>query len=519
LTTITTDAATETKAMSEPRAERFLRWWLDDFRPVDDALRIAFYGGQLAMQVLGDVSIFAQMRALTKTHPSLYVQKNDFYSTGLPGFLELPYPSPAFVEGLVVVTVVAWVATIVGFRTRVAAIATALGFALMHAYSRGIDGITHHNHFALYAMLALCFARMTGPLSVDGYLARRRGKSTSDVREADVGSSVLDTGFARKLLLVIIAGGLFSAGLSKLLNNGGLGWLDGRTLQFWIRFQSQRVIWPGLNVFVSDRLWLCAVLSTFTVVFELIAPIMVFSRRSRAPYLVLALSFHVGIMLVMGINFFYQACCYILIVNWERRASAPARAPKPRDRDRGPVFAALAATGLAVVLTIVSVFKIQWWPVTSFPMFSYVMSESVVTGYSKTEMRDPANVQRALRDPSFSGSFWKMRDFFLGRIRVRLSGDGVEQMFTGPKNVSGDPAAIIRGFTLSRALTLATVADLRAKPDGEIGPRPDSPAAKFLRGYAEVMKAQVPDHDKYRRIELVVLFDGVTPTPIASEPF
>ena len=63
----------------------------------------------------------------------------------------------------------------------------------------------------MYAFFALCFTRTNDRWSIDYYVNRWRGKQADRAKS----ESILDTGIARKLVLVSVAGFYFAAGYAK----------------------------------------------------------------------------------------------------------------------------------------------------------------------------------------------------------------------------------------------------------------------------------------------------------------
>jgi hypothetical protein len=177
---------------------------------------------------------------------------------------------------------------------------------------------------------------------------------------------------------------------------------------------------------------------------------------------------------------------------------------------------------VGALMLFVALFRVQWWPVTNFPMFSYRMTDDTSAGYANADLSDPARARQILFDPSFSGSYWKMRDVFLHRLQLRLAANEHQRELYGGRDPTGVGALAgtsrIHGFALHHALVLTTVADLRAKAEGEVAPRPGSPAGNFLRHYREIVGNRTLDKVTFDVIELLVFFDDASPAVIAREP-
>ncbi len=152
-----------------------------------------------------------------------------------------------------------------------------------------------------------------------------------------------------RMILILIAIGYFTAGISKV-RYGGMDWLDGETLSYYLSGKAshrnevaQKFIlsdspdWKGefsidaytygnfqtkenlLNFArsVSENKPIMVFLSIFTVLFEILAVVILFSKPLKNVVFIMAIGFHFSIRIFMGLGFLdYQIICLSLI-DWK----------------------------------------------------------------------------------------------------------------------------------------------------------------------------------------------------------
>ncbi len=101
----------------------------------------------------------------------------------------------------------------------------------------------------------------------------------------------------------------FVAGVTKL-RSGGAAWVSGQALGDWLAWDALRKIELGsfhspLAERVAGSPALLQILAIYTLVVELGAPLALASRRAAHVWVLLAWSFHAGILATMAIGFFY----------------------------------------------------------------------------------------------------------------------------------------------------------------------------------------------------------------------
>lgn len=115
------------------------------------------------------------------------------------------------------------------------------------------------------------------------------------------------------LIKIAIAQMYFSAAIQKLLNSG-LKWYDGRSLQAYL---VEHYLWGDTkaSLWLAQNQKLCVILSLLSLIFELTFWIIIFFPSLTYIYLAAGLSFHLGTLLTMRINYLkYLSPVYMVFV-------------------------------------------------------------------------------------------------------------------------------------------------------------------------------------------------------------
>ena len=257
----------------------------------------------------------------------------------------IPFPWP---DGLG--TALQWIGwttlftSLLGIATR----ASLIVFTLVTFHLQGIRysfGYFGHAHLlACLALAALAVAPGAGSWSVDALVRalRRREPVLAHLRGRPA-----PVWLARIVLIQIVAVYL-AAGVAKL-RYGGLEWLDGRTLSFYLAgethdgkqyfgakrepapedlwrdgFGLEHILYKAHPPPSARRLarhpWVCRLLAVASVGFELGFAVVLFAPRLVLPALVAAVAFHEGIDALMRIEFAHYYPVFALFVDWEALA-------------------------------------------------------------------------------------------------------------------------------------------------------------------------------------------------------
>ena len=105
----------------------------------------------------------------------------------------------------------------------------------------------------------------------------------------------------------------------------------------WGRVRGAATPLQDVAVWLADHRPLPEIFAACILVFEVSFPLVVFFRRVRPAYVVAAWCFHLGTVLLLGLDYtMWPATVTILLIDWPAvadrfaRARRPAAAPRPR---------------------------------------------------------------------------------------------------------------------------------------------------------------------------------------------
>jgi hypothetical protein len=132
------------------------------------------------------------------------------------------------------------------------------------------------------------------------------------------------------------------------LRSSGLEWVFSDNMKWalaWGRVRGEPTPLQDVAVFLAAHRPLPEIFAGCILVFELTFPLVLFFRRIRPAYVVAAWCFHMGTVLLLGLDYtMWPATVTILLVDWpavvdrvrSRRAGAsPGRVVRPRGRTGG----------------------------------------------------------------------------------------------------------------------------------------------------------------------------------------
>lgn len=239
----------------------------------------------------------------------------DFMFHAPPGPLRLfsGFPSPTVLIALELLRTLTLILLGLGLWTRYVSLAVAVMLVLTYGLMYCL-GKVDHTILVVLAPLVLAFADWGNRFSIDAY--RRRGEPPAQRQ------------WPLRLLALLIGWGFFTAALTKLLT-GWLSWssqaargyfvlgylTEGRTywLAEWLATHDVRALWE-----LAD--WL-------TVAFEFAVLLAMPWWRSFRTVLAVATTFHLGVLVTMGIDFSHAVVAYGAFVSWSligRRLGASA---------------------------------------------------------------------------------------------------------------------------------------------------------------------------------------------------
>lgn len=288
----------------------------------------------------------------------------------------IPRSVPAAV-GIDVLFVICTCLALVGLQTRVMCWLAVLSNFYLLSIPQLFGKINHNHHLVLFGFL-LCLSPCGDALSVDAFLARRKGKG--------IPTFVAATRYARPIQAVLVLMGVmyFYPGVWKIARNG-FGWFTGSNLHY-IMIDKLAELGPSpFQHWVANNGPLLIAGSVFTILFEMGWVVLALNRRTRIAAIILGLAFHNLTRVLMNISFVELQLCYLFLIDW----TAVLRFFSPRvramqlsarqwlqtvpaawsERSLGRSFkftAALFATGM--ILAGMS-HSLTAWPVACYPTF------------------------------------------------------------------------------------------------------------------------------------------------------
>lgn len=239
----------------------------------------------------------------------------DFFYFGPVGPMQLigGFPSAAILAAIEAGAVIALVALLIGYRTRLAGLSFT-GLALLQGGLRYSTGKIDHELVIIAVPLVLSFSAWGDRFSVDQW------------RRQDPGGDARRSTYALAALALLLGTTFATSGAVKALT----GWLDTRGSAVWgwaVTYQDYG--WPvnDINSWLVPRYspaW--EALDYITVGFELGFLAAALSGRWLRPYLVLAVGFHIGILLLFGIDFGRLLLVYLAFAPLQPAAMACRRA-------------------------------------------------------------------------------------------------------------------------------------------------------------------------------------------------
>jgi hypothetical protein len=223
-------------------------------------------------------------------------------------------PSFAEIHLIKYVAVVTGCLALIGLMTRMTLLVFALCNIFMIAWTYSFTDF-HHTEAPLFiAFVVLAFAPVGQVLAVDAVIRRRRSSA--------VASNILDqysalAGWPIRLLQWLFVLIYLSAVMSKLIFVGGLDWVNGYTLQYYLIEDSLR---RGtlLGMWFSQHHTLVLLGQYVVVAFQATFALAVIFPRLRWIYVPLGLGFHIGNIVFLNAVFPEWIALYSVFIPWKQ---------------------------------------------------------------------------------------------------------------------------------------------------------------------------------------------------------
>jgi hypothetical protein len=246
-----------------------------------------------------------------------------FAPAGLAKLLSAPLP-PVLVVVLALVSALFGIAFVLGYRYRAFGPAFALSFLWVTSYRNSWGMLFHTENLVALHLAILAFAPASDALSFD---AKAR------VARAEVAP---EYGWPVRAMTTVTVVCYVLAGIAKV-KLAGSDWLGGELLRAQIAYDNLRKLelgstYSGLGAWLVRHPGPFVGLSWLTFALELGAPVALIGRRAATGWVLAAWLFHVGVLVLMAIPFFYQLTlvAYAAFFPVERLSSVVRALPRLR---------------------------------------------------------------------------------------------------------------------------------------------------------------------------------------------
>jgi len=225
-----------------------------------------------------------------------------FEPIGVASLLSAPL-APALGVGAWLLTLIAGIAALLGWRFRLIGPMFALGLLWVTTYRNCWGMIFHSENLLVMHTLILAMLPASDAWSLD---ARRASRSALPEARSDPHWRY---GWGLRLMAAVTVLAYLLAGVAKL-RNAGPAWLDGDVLLSQVAWDNLRKIELGdlhspIGATLSAYPAVFIPLAWTSMILELGAPLALFGRRVAWVWAVGMWAFHVGVLLIMAISFMY----------------------------------------------------------------------------------------------------------------------------------------------------------------------------------------------------------------------
>lgn len=317
---------------------------------------------------------------------------------GLLGLLKLFPPTFFATQLLLAVFVAAATAALLGWKTRWMASLSFLTGLWVLGVPQFYGKINHYHHLLWFALLAAM-----APVSEVWALDAKGSRVDGARHRAYLGVIVLTMGAV-----------YFFPGWWKVLGGGG-AWLWGDAVGWQLEVQALR-LGTDLPGWAEQPLF-SKIVGLGTVLFECSWWWWMLSKRARPWILTLGLGFHIGIYLLMDINFWVLPIFYLTFLPFERLWKADIHpAPFPAILSRSRI-----STWLLAAIIAVGFLHFDGWPLAVYPSFGNPPEEKVwLVSLEYAEGDSLKSVALGGRDEALRA--WLPKTRLLG-LHAQLTGD------------------------------------------------------------------------------------------------
>ena len=241
---------------------------------------------------------FSMFSAMGRSSPTV------FEPIGLATLLHGPM-SPQIFDVLLVATLVANAAFILGFLHRLTGPAFGILLFLTLTYRNSWSMIYHNDNVLVFHALILGFAPAADALSIDAWRRKRKSRTPRRNLEGD-----WRFGWPISLMCLVTALTYFLSAMAKLAGPLGWAWIDGEAMRGYLAVDGLRkeLLGEGASPLIFalyDYVGLFTMLAAVSLVIELGALPALLHRSVARAWAIYAFFMHWGIVYLMGINFPY----------------------------------------------------------------------------------------------------------------------------------------------------------------------------------------------------------------------
>jgi len=281
---------------------RLLKAWRNYwFHPVPlvylGLLRIVAVGAQLIMLLMERGYGLGQLAGLASLPDSMYKPLPALQMFLLPFALDAR-PSFALVTAIYWVTAAAGIGALIGLMSRFTLFFFAVGNTFLQAFAYSFGDLHHREALMIITLWLLALSPAGSTLSLDTYLASRNSPN----RKAQ-GKSSIFAGWPILLVQNLFGLVYLDAALRKLYA-GGLDWVNGYTLQYYLYSDASRR-GSAFGLWLAQQHTAAWVLSWVTILWEATFFLVLIFPRLIWVYLPLGIGLHAG-MALAGVASFPQ---------------------------------------------------------------------------------------------------------------------------------------------------------------------------------------------------------------------
>jgi predicted DCC family thiol-disulfide oxidoreductase YuxK len=234
-------------------------------------------------------------------------------------WLRIPLLPSAALDAVQILLKISLVFGAIGLLTRPATlVAFVLGTYLM-GLPHNFGQTQHFDALIVFVLGALAISRAGDAWSIDALVAAaRRGSAERPPDSAEYGWPIRFVWVAMALIF-------WAAGLSKL-RHSGLEWIFSDNLALLLRRQQYHISdgepLTSWGITVARHPWMAQTMAGMSVLVETMFPLALFSRTARLLLVPAALSFLIGIRVLMGPTFEQFMICFVFWIPWHQVAAA-----------------------------------------------------------------------------------------------------------------------------------------------------------------------------------------------------